>query len=81
MSAKIEKSEDLEGWQNAIELSIDVYSKFRESRDYALGIRFAGLVYLFLPILPKASKGKLIKSLCNSCKLQKDLWVKFGLSC
>ena len=35
MSNKIEKFEDLEVWQNAIELSIEVYSKFRECKDFA----------------------------------------------
>lgn len=34
MSSKIEKFEDLEVWQNAIELSIAVYCKFRECKDY-----------------------------------------------
>lgn len=32
---RIEKFEDLEVWQNGIELSILVYDKLRECRDYA----------------------------------------------
>jgi len=36
MNAKIEKFEDLDVWQNAIELSIDIYGKFSECRDYSL---------------------------------------------
>ena len=31
---KIEKFEDLEVWQNAIALSIDVYRKFQSCKDY-----------------------------------------------
>jgi len=36
MATKIEKFEDLEVWQNAISLSIDIYNKFLNSKDYSL---------------------------------------------
>ena len=36
MTAKVEKFEDLEVWQNAIALSIDVYRKFQSCKDYSL---------------------------------------------
>jgi len=36
MAAKVEKFEDLEVWQNAIALSIDVYRKFQNCKDYSL---------------------------------------------
>lgn len=36
MTAKIEKFEDLEVWQNAIVLSINVYRKFQNCKDYSL---------------------------------------------
>jgi four helix bundle protein len=36
MTAKIEKFEDLDVWQNAIALSIDVYRKFQNYKDYSL---------------------------------------------
>jgi len=35
MTTKIEKFEDLEVWQNAISLSIDIYSKFQNCKDYS----------------------------------------------
>lgn len=35
MRAKIEKFEDLEVWQNAIELSVNVYDKLKDCRDYS----------------------------------------------
>jgi four helix bundle protein len=35
MRNKIEKFEDLEAWRNAIELSMAVYGKFRECKDFA----------------------------------------------
>lgn len=36
MNAKIGKFEDLEVWQNSIELSVEIYTKFRECKDYSL---------------------------------------------
>lgn len=36
MAAKIEKFEDLEVWQNAIKLSIEVYRTFQNCKDYSL---------------------------------------------
>jgi S23 ribosomal protein. len=36
MTAKIEKFEDLEVWQNAISLSVDTYNKFQTCKDYSL---------------------------------------------
>ena len=36
MKTKIEKFEDLEIWQNGIDLSINVYEKFRFCKDYSL---------------------------------------------
>ena len=36
MSTKIEKFEDLDVWQNAISLSVDVYSRFQNCKDYSL---------------------------------------------
>jgi four helix bundle protein len=36
MGAIIEKFEDHEAWQNAIALSIDVYRKFQNCKDYSL---------------------------------------------
>jgi four helix bundle protein len=33
---KIEKFEDLEVWQNAISLSVDIYNKFQNCKDYSL---------------------------------------------
>ena len=36
MTTKIEKFEDLDVWQNAISLSVDVYSKFQNCKDYSL---------------------------------------------
>ena len=35
MKTKIEKFEDLDVWQNAVELSANVYSVFRTCKDYA----------------------------------------------
>lgn len=35
MRAKIEKFEDLEVWQNAIALSVNVYDKLKDCRDYS----------------------------------------------
>lgn len=35
MTAKIEKFEDLDVWQNAISLSVDIYSKFQNCKDYS----------------------------------------------
>lgn len=35
MSTKIEKFEDLDVWQNAVELSISIYKLFRECKDYS----------------------------------------------
>jgi four helix bundle protein len=34
MNTKIEKFEDLDVWQNAIELSVLIYEKFRLCKDY-----------------------------------------------
>lgn len=36
MNAKIEKFEDLDVWQNAIGLSVDIYTKFKDCKDYSL---------------------------------------------
>jgi four helix bundle protein len=36
MTTKIEKFEDLEVWQNAISLSVDIYSKLQNCKDYSL---------------------------------------------
>lgn len=36
MTTKIEKFEDLEVWQNAISLSVDIYTKFQGCKDYSL---------------------------------------------
>jgi four helix bundle protein len=36
MAKKIEKFEDLDVWQNAITLSVDVYGKLQNCRDYSL---------------------------------------------
>ena len=36
MNHKIEKFEDLEVWQNAIELSLSIYSKFKDCKDHGL---------------------------------------------
>jgi len=36
MSTKIEKFEDLEVWQNAISLSVEIYNKLQNCRDYSL---------------------------------------------
>jgi four helix bundle protein len=36
MNTKIEKFEDLDVWQNAISLSVDVYGKFQNCKDYSL---------------------------------------------
>lgn len=36
MHTKIERFEDLEVWQNAIDLSVDIYNKFRDCKDYSL---------------------------------------------
>jgi four helix bundle protein len=36
MTTKIEKFEDLEVWQNAISLSVDIYSKFQNCKDFSL---------------------------------------------
>ena len=36
MNAKIEKFEDLDVWQNGIDLSVDIYGKLRDCRDYSL---------------------------------------------
>ena len=35
MNTKIEKFEDLDVWQNAIELSVNIYNKFRDCKDYS----------------------------------------------
>lgn len=35
MSEKIERFEDLDVWQNAISLSVDIYSKFQNCKDYS----------------------------------------------
>jgi four helix bundle protein len=34
MNAKIEKFEDLEVWKNSIELSISIYGKLKDCRDF-----------------------------------------------
>ncbi len=36
MAVKIEKFEDLDVWQNAVSLSVDIYSKFQSYKDYSL---------------------------------------------
>jgi four helix bundle protein len=36
MNTKIEKFEDLEVWQNAIELSVNIYNQLRGCKDYSL---------------------------------------------
>ena len=36
MKNKIEKFEDLSVWQNAIDLSLRIYSVFKENKDYGL---------------------------------------------
>jgi four helix bundle protein len=36
MTTRIEKFEDLDVWQNAISLSVDIYSKFQNCKDYSL---------------------------------------------
>jgi four helix bundle protein len=36
MTSKIEKFEDLDVWQNAISLSVEVYSKSQNCKDYSL---------------------------------------------
>lgn len=36
MTKKIENLEDLEVWQNAISLSVDIYSKFGICKDFSL---------------------------------------------
>ena len=36
MTTRIEKFEDLDVWQNAISLSVDVYSRFQNCKDYSL---------------------------------------------
>jgi four helix bundle protein len=35
MKAKIEKFEDLDVWQNAVELSVNIYTKFTDCRDFS----------------------------------------------
>jgi len=35
MATKIEKFEDLEVWQNAVELSYNVYQKFKTCKDFS----------------------------------------------
>lgn len=35
MNAKIEKFEDLEVWKNAIELSVAIYGKLKDCKDYS----------------------------------------------
>jgi four helix bundle protein len=36
MNGKIEKFEDLDVWQNAIQLSVEIYSKLKDCKDYSL---------------------------------------------
>jgi four helix bundle protein len=36
MTTKIEKFEDLEVWQNAISLSVDIYNKFQVCKEFSL---------------------------------------------
>lgn len=36
MNTKIEKFEDLDVWQNAISLSVEIYSKFQNCKDHSL---------------------------------------------
>jgi four helix bundle protein len=36
MNTRIEKFEDLDVWQNAISLSVDIYSRFQNCKDYSL---------------------------------------------
>lgn len=35
MRAKVEKFEDLDVWRNAIELSVGIYSKLKDCKDYS----------------------------------------------
>ena len=36
MTSKIEKFEDLDVWQNAISLSVEIYNTFQNCRDFSL---------------------------------------------